>query len=89
MQLYETAFDLALYVSLVAVYRRPRRNNGVVVGLYLVAYPVARFLFEFLRGDPRARLGPLTWAQVVSLALLAVGLSILALSRRPAGNAAA
>ena len=72
VQLYEAGLNLVLFVVLYRAYRR-RTRNGVIFASYLIAYPVIRFLTEFLRGDSRAMVGPLTTAQVVSLVLIAVG----------------
>ncbi|MBN1557117.1 MAG: prolipoprotein diacylglyceryl transferase, partial [Lentisphaerae bacterium] len=81
--LYETAFNLLLYAGLVVLYRR-RPRAGVTAACYLLAYPAWRFGIEFLRGDPRLMLGPLTVSQATSLALLGVGTAVLlrALRRR-------
>lgn len=81
VQLYESAYNLLLYVALVLLYRRQPRP-GTTAGVYLLLYPVGRFLLEFLRGDARARWLGLSVAQVVSLGLLAAGTCLLAWSRR-------
>jgi phosphatidylglycerol:prolipoprotein diacylglycerol transferase len=83
VQLYESAFNLAVYAFLFRFYlRRGGARRGAVVAAYLCVYPPGRFLLEFLRGDERTRWGSLSVAQYVSLALLAVGLALWALLRR-------
>ena len=47
-----------------------------MLALYLVTYPIGRFLLEFLRGDDRLRWIGLNVAQEVSLGLLAAGLAL-------------
>lgn len=81
VQLFETAFNLVLYVILVWAYRR-RTRDGYVAALYLLTYPIARFTFEFLRGDERMSWpGGLNVAQIISIGLFIVGLAILPWSR--------
>jgi phosphatidylglycerol:prolipoprotein diacylglycerol transferase len=78
VQLFETAFNLVLYLVLVWVYRR-RTRDGYVSALYLLMYPVARFALEFLRGDERMVWpGGLDVAQIISIGLFAGGLVLLA-----------
>ena len=82
-QLYESAFNLALYVVILCAYRR-RRHDGAVAGLYLLLYPAGRFALEFLRGDDRLRWMHLSVAQWISLALFVFGAGLLAATvRRP------
>ena len=80
VQLYESAFNLALYAFLFWFFLAPaRRRPGRILSLYLIIYPIGRFLLEFLRGDDRIRvgsLGSLDVAQLVSLALVATGLTL-------------
>ena len=75
VQLYEAAFNLTLYVVLTLAYRA-RRPSGSVVALYLLTYPMGRFLLEFLRGDERLHWIGLTHAQVISVAAFVIGLCL-------------
>ena len=84
-QLYEAAFNLALYGALLLFYLRGRRAGapaGRVLALYLLLYPPFRFLVEFLRGDERLRGLGLNMAQEVSVALFAAGLALWFLRAR-------
>ena len=56
VQLYEALFNLGLFFVIGWAYRR-RKQDGDVIALYLLTYPVARFAFELLRGDERIRWG--------------------------------
>ncbi len=81
-QLFEAAAVLALFVVLMCVFRRMwKARPGFVTGTYLVGYAFVRFGMEFLRGDPRAVVGPLSIGQSISLALLAGGVAFMAISR--------
>jgi phosphatidylglycerol:prolipoprotein diacylglycerol transferase len=71
--LYETVFCLALYGILLWYYRR-RPRSGRVFALYLILYPLGRFLLEFWRGDERLHWLGMNVAQELSLVLLAAGI---------------
>jgi phosphatidylglycerol:prolipoprotein diacylglycerol transferase len=77
VQLYEAAFNLGVYALLTWYYlRRRNQRHGSVLALYLMTYPIIRFLLEFLRGDDRLRVGALDAAQIISLSLIATGLAL-------------
>jgi phosphatidylglycerol:prolipoprotein diacylglycerol transferase len=80
VQLYEATMNLLLYVVLLYVYRR-RKRDGTVAAVYLLTYSVIRFCMEFFRGDPRMIWQGLTYAQLVSIGLFATGLALLAWKR--------
>jgi phosphatidylglycerol:prolipoprotein diacylglycerol transferase len=82
-QLFEAAALLALFAVLLAVYVKYRRYT---TGIYLVGYAVIRFGMEYLRGDPRAAVGPFSISQTISLAMAAVGTMFIVISMR--GDAA-
>lgn len=66
IQLYEAAFDLVLFWF---IRTRPPRL-GMPTFLYFTAYPTARFVFEFMRGDNLPALWFMTIPQVTSLVIL-------------------
>ena len=77
-QLFEAAALLVLFAFLVFAYRRWKGRSGLVTGLYMAGYALLRFPLEFLRGDPRAEVGPLSIAQTISIGLLALGACFIA-----------
>ena len=77
-QLIESAATLALFAVLFTLYPRHHQRRGFISGLYLIVYAVLRFGIEYLRGDPRAAVGPFSISQAISLALLAVGAGCVA-----------
>lgn len=80
IQLIEAAFNLALYGVLLWI--RPRRQReGDLFVLYLVLYPIGRFLLEFLRGDERLRWMGMNVAQLFSLLLLILAFILWRLAR--------
>ncbi|MEI6564755.1 MAG: prolipoprotein diacylglyceryl transferase [bacterium] len=77
VQLYEALFNLGVYGFLTWYYLSRRGSrHGSVVALYLMIYPMGRFLLEFIRGDDRMRLGGLDIAQEISLVLILAGITL-------------
>ena len=81
-QLFEAAALLALFAALMLLWRRRRGRDGLVVGAYMVGYAAIRFGLEYLRGDPRAAVGPLSISQTISLGLGLLGAALLAVGIR-------
>lgn len=86
-QLYEAFFEgIALFVLLFAAERlNARQRPGLVTGLFLVGYAVARMSGELFR-EPDAQLGFLvfgmTMGQLLSIPLLIAGILIIAWALR-------
>lgn len=78
-QLFEAAALLVLFSFLYVLYRRGRRYTA---GAYLVGYAGIRFGLEFLRGDPRAAVGPLSISQTISIGLAVLGAVLLVLDAK-------
>ena len=84
-QLVEAAAALVLFAVLAMVCLRTAKTMpGFVSGCYFAGYALVRFPLEWLRGDPRAAVGPFSISQAISLGLLLGGFSLMAvaLSRR-------
>ncbi len=88
-QLYEAALEgVVLFAVLHLLSRREgiRRRFGMLTGIYLIGYGLARALVELFR-EPDAHIGflgaGLTMGQVLSLPLLAVGLYLVFRARVP------
>jgi phosphatidylglycerol---prolipoprotein diacylglyceryl transferase len=77
VQLYESAADLLIFGILNRYFNRPHRP-GLVIGLYLVLYSSARFVVEFFRVHEQPLAGPFSLTQWIALALLVLGVAILA-----------
>ncbi len=82
-QLFEAAALLVLFAALLFVYLRWRRHTA---GLYLMGYGVLRFALEYLRGDPRAAVGPLSISQTISIATVALGVAFIAYGKSARHN---
>ncbi|MBQ4325121.1 MAG: prolipoprotein diacylglyceryl transferase [Clostridia bacterium] len=83
-QLFEAAFEVALFALLLLLARRTRRFHTAV---WSMSYGIFRFILEFFRGDDRGSAGfPLSPAQVLSVLLFVFGLLVLLLrlGRMPA-----
>lgn len=89
-QLIEAGANLLLFALLFSLYPKRHRERGLITGCYLIGYAILRFVIEYLRGDPRAAVGPLSISQTISLATLAVGAACIAYARKhpPAGDPA-
>ncbi len=84
-QLYESAAEFLIFVFLVFLGRR-QRFAGELFASYAVLYGLARGTIEFFRGDPDRTLlagGAFSLMQVVSVALIVVGVTLL-LRKAPA-----
>jgi phosphatidylglycerol:prolipoprotein diacylglycerol transferase len=71
-QLFETVLGFIMFLILWR-YRDHKHAEGWLFGLYLVLAGLERFLIEFLRAKDDRFFGPLTAAQVIGLALAALG----------------
>ena len=86
-QLFEAAALLALFGGLMWAWRGRktgdgrRRGDGLISGLYLCGYAVIRFGVEYLRGDPRAAVGPFSISQTISIGMLIIGGGFIGLAR--------
>jgi len=93
-QLYEAAFEgVLLFVALVAAERYgARRHPGIVTGVFLAGYAVARMAGELFR-QPDVQLGFLffgtTMGQLLSIPLLIAGIGMIGWARRRPPIAAA
>ncbi len=68
-QLYSALDSLVLLLLMTAFYPL-RRRDGEVMGVLMLAYPVTRFLIEYLRNDEPAFFAGMTIAQNISFLLL-------------------
>ena len=69
VQLYESLFDLALFFF-IKTRKNPRIGQNTFY--YFTCYPIARFFFEFLRGDNQPAFWFMTVPQVTSVLILIV-----------------
>lgn len=77
IQLVESSFNLILFIVL-AVFSYKKIFEGKLVYLYFIAYPIARFIFEFFRGDMyRGFLFGLSTSQIISIILLLIVIILL------------
>ena len=73
VQLFESAFNFMLFAVLLILFlsEKKEERRGWLVRLYLLAYPIFRFVIEFFRDDAvRGGFGPFSFSQVVSIAIL-------------------
>ena len=77
-QLFESAALLVLFAVLIFLRRKVVAFPGVLSGVYLVGYAILRFGMEYLRGDPRAAVGPFSISQTISLGMMVFGGMLIA-----------
>ena len=65
-QLY-SAIDGLILLILLSAYYPLRRRDGEVMGLLMVAYPITRFLIEYLRNDEAVFVAGMTISQAISV----------------------
>ena len=70
--LYESVWDLLVFVLVLVYEKKWKKQNGELLFLYLILYSLGRFFIEGLRTDSLMFLG-LRTAQFVSLVFIAVG----------------
>jgi phosphatidylglycerol---prolipoprotein diacylglyceryl transferase len=80
-QLYEAAAMLVVFAVLWSL-RKSGKPVGWLFGLYLVFAGVERFLVEILRAKDDRFLGPFTLAQLTSVIIVVIGMSLLFAWRR-------
>lgn len=78
-QLYESALMIAAFFVLWA-WRTRAKGTGWLFGLYLVFAGTERFMIEVLRAKDDRLLGPFTLAQLTSVIIVAIGVTVM--SRR-------
>ena len=88
VQLLEAFLNLIIFGVLLLYARKPR-GRGKIIGLYMSAYAVMRFLLEFLRFDAeRGGFWGLSTSQWISLILLPIGLYLLLTNKNKKQNQA-
>jgi len=80
-QIYSSVNALVLCLFLF-FYWHVRRNDGEVMGLMLILYPISRFVLELIRNDEGGQFGTdLTISQWVSLLTIACGVALFLWAR--------
>ncbi len=86
-QLFEVGFNLLLFIAIILIFvfvyekgKKIDEKRGIITGVYLIAYPVFRFIIEFFRDDTRGTVLFLSVAQFISLCLLCYGIYVLVTS---------
>jgi len=77
IQLVEAVFNLCLFFVLDYLLRH-EKLKGKLIYIYLIAYPIARFIIEFFRGDEyRGFLFGLSTSQIISIGFLIFATAML------------
>lgn len=85
IQLIEAGFNLILFFVLYSFYKK-KKYKGKLIYIYLTSYAVARFIFEFFRGDSyRGFLFGLSTSQIISI-LIIIFIGIIIVYKRIKGK---
>jgi phosphatidylglycerol---prolipoprotein diacylglyceryl transferase len=77
VQLIESGLNFILFLFLF-FYSAKKRKNGRVIGIYIAAYAVIRFLLEFVRGDAvRGVFFGISTSQYISILLFPIGIALI------------
>lgn len=79
--LYESVWNVLIFIFLLFFRRSSKAREGEVFFLYLMLYSLGRFFIEGLRTDS-LMMGPLRAAQVISLAMFLTGLIAMVYRRK-------
>ena len=89
-QLYEAAAYLLIFVVLLFVYKskKIRRQNGIMVGIFMILMFTARFMIEFVKEN---QVGfedsmSLNMGQILSIPLILLGFGIIYYGKKPVAN---
>ncbi len=86
VQLVEAGLNLLLFIFLFYLYKKGKANHKILA-LYLLIYPVYRFILEFFRGDGyRGFLFGLSTSQIISVILFVCALISLIVMRKKEDN---
>lgn len=75
-QIFSSAGDF-LIAAILIIYARKDRRQGKVAGLYMILYSIGRFFVEFLRDDPRGKIGSFSTSQFICLFILVGGIILM------------
>ena len=76
--LYESILDIVVFAFLILMFKKYKADSkGQITALYLILYAVCRFFIEFLRTDSVLNFGILHIAQIASIIMFSIGISIL------------
>jgi phosphatidylglycerol:prolipoprotein diacylglycerol transferase len=73
--LYELAINLAIFVFLWTIRKRPAKD-GFIISLYLILYSVGRFIVSFFRADS-LMIGQIRAAHLISIVIIAIVIPLL------------
>lgn len=81
--LYESIWNLLIFIFLIIYRRKLKRQDGELIALYFILYSIGRFFIEGLRTDS-LMIGPLRTAQLISIVLILAGGFIFYIRRKKA-----
>lgn len=83
--LYESLWNLLIFMVLIVLRRKPYIIKGDIFALYIIGYSIGRFFIEGMRTDS-LMLGPIRVAQLISILFILTGAVIIYLRHRKKEN---
>ena len=74
--LYESIWNVLVFVLLIFILSKKKDQHGIVIGSYMILYSIGRFFIEGMRTDSLMVLG-LRTAQLISLAGILAGIILI------------
>ena len=74
--LYESIWNVLVFVLLIFILNKKKDQHGIVIGSYMILYSIGRFFIEGMRTDSLMVLG-LRTAQLISLAGILAGIILI------------
>jgi len=75
--LYESIWNLVVFVIMIVLFKSKYYKPGRVLGIYLIGYSIGRFVIEDLRMDS-LYLGNIQVARLISIVMIAAGIYLFA-----------
>jgi phosphatidylglycerol---prolipoprotein diacylglyceryl transferase len=79
--LYESVWNLLVFIFLIIYRRNFKKTDGEIIGLYAIGYSIGRFVIEGMRTDS-LMLGPIRVAQLVSVGFIILGAVLILVKRK-------
>ncbi|MFX0558688.1 prolipoprotein diacylglyceryl transferase, partial [Maribacter sp. CXY002] len=91
-QLYEAGAYLLIFVVLLLVYKskKIKRQNGLMVGIFMILMFAARFMIEFVKENQVGFEDSMTinMGQILSIPLILLGFALIYFGKKPVANKA-
>ena len=86
IQLVESFYNFILFIILFIMYKK-NKFKGKLINIYLILYPIGRFIFELFRGDEyRGFIFGISTSQFISIILILFSITVLLFNQKKDTN---